>query len=232
MKNYIVRAVDWGNIQRIPTFQAIFNYFFSGSNELGVPIVFDSAGTHVNDITGNSTPIKKQLDIIEAGIYYDVIKGQNRHLADDFLGKWYGKNEKYIPNNEKRGITQLYSKIKTDVHLLQMKFRNEALLDEGIPEDYLPQMKVPFVHKTNIKIILPIEENIAQDIDDYYQNIKDQQPLTKIYGNLVGIAPLKDELTGGIRTAKKQVKYFMDTREKAINEIIKLISNIKENSNS
>ena len=223
MKTWIVRAVDWGNIQRGPTFQAIFNYFFSGSNNLPLPVVFDSAGIQVNAIMHDLTPVTKKLDIIDAGIDYDIIKGKHKRLADDFLSKWYGKSEKQIPDKEKRRISQLYSEIKTDVHLRQMEFRNEALLDAGIPEQYLPGMRVPFKHDKNLGLIIPVEERIAQKIEDYYQPFKDKKPITKIYGNLVGIKPLKDELTGGTETARKQVKYFMDTREKAIEEIIRLL---------
>ena len=40
----------------------------------------------------------------------------------------------------------------------------------------------------------------------------------------IGIDPLNDEFTGGMDTARKQVKYFMDTRDKAIKEILALIS--------
>lgn len=220
---WIIRAVDWGNIQRSPTFQAIFNYFFSDIYEFSLPVVFDSAGTRVDDIMRNFTSVTKKLDIIDAGIHYDIVIGENKSLADDFLDKWHEKDEKHIPDKEKRRITQLYSEIKTDVHLRHMRFRNEALLEAGIPKEYLPGMRVPFRHNKNLRLILPMEENIAQQIEDYYQSFKDKQPLTETYGNLVGINHLKDELTGGIETARKQVKYFMNTREKAIEEIIKLL---------
>ena len=172
------------------------------------------------------TPVTKKLDIIDTGIDYDIIKGEHKRLADDFLSKWYGKSEEQIPDKEKRRITQLYSDIKINVHLRQMDFRNEALLDAGIPEQYLPGIRVPFRHDENLRLIIPVEESIAQKVEDYYQPFKDKKPITKIYGNLVGIKPLKDELTGGTETARKQVKYFMDTREKAIDEIIRLLSTV------
>ncbi len=221
MVTWIIRAVDWGNIQRSPTFQAIFNCY-SDSYLLDLPVIFDSAGTRVDDIMGNSTPVTKKLDVIAAGIHYDIVGREHKSLANDFLSKWYGKEEIQIPDKEKRGITQLYSKIKTDVHLEQMRFRNEALLEVGIPKEYLPGMRVPFRHNKNLRLILPLEENIAQQLEDYYQSSSDNQPLTKIYGNLVGVVSLKDELVGGIETARKQVEYFMNTREKAMEEIMKL----------
>jgi hypothetical protein len=224
MKAWIVRAVDSGNIQRSPTFQAIFTYFFSGSDELPFPIVFDSAGIDVDKILANRTPATKKLDIIDAGRYYDVIKGDNKRLAEELLGKWFGKSEAQIPDIAKGRITRLYSEIKTDVHMLQMRFRNEALLEAGIPKQYLPDMRVPFRHDKNLGLILPVEESVVRKVEDYYTPFEDEKPITRIYGNLAGIDPLKDELTGGIDTARKQVKYFMDTRDKAIKEILMLLS--------
>ncbi|OPY24443.1 MAG: hypothetical protein A4E26_00346 [Methanobacterium sp. PtaU1.Bin097] len=223
MVTWLIRAVDWGNIQRSPTFQAIFNYFFSDSSKLTIPVIFDSAGTRVDDIMGDSTPVTKKLDMIHAGIHYDIVKGADKSLADDFLSKWYGKDETHIPLKEKRGITRIYSKIKTDVHLEQMRFRNVALMEAGIPEEFLPGMRVPFRHNKNLRLILPLEENIVQQVEDYYKSSSNKQPLTKIYGDLVGIDYLEDELVGGIKTARKQVEYFMNTRDEAMEEITKLL---------
>lgn len=87
-------------------------------------------------------------------MYYDLLHGENKSLADDFLSKWHGKDETQISDKEKLGITKLYSKIKTDVHLNQMQLRNEALLEAGIPKQYLPGMRVPFRHNQNLKLIL------------------------------------------------------------------------------
>jgi hypothetical protein len=54
-------------------------------------------------------------------------------------------------------------------------------------------------------LIIPVEESIAQKVEDYYQPFKDKKPTTKIYGNLVGINPLKDELTGGMKLQKNKL---------------------------
>lgn len=224
MARWIIRAVDWGNIQRSPTFEAIFNYFYSDSNSLPVPVVFDSAGTRVNQIMQNLTPIFKQLDIMDASLTLDIVKGKNKHLAEELISKWYGKEDEQIPKKNKREMTLLYSKIKENVHLHQMQYRNEALLDVGIPEQYLPGIRVPFKHDDNLKLIIPVEENIAQDIEDFYKPLENNQPATEIYGDLVGIKPLKDDLNGGIKIAKKQVEYFMKTREQAIERINALIA--------
>jgi len=226
MARWIIRAVDWGNIQRSPTFEAIFNYFYSDSNSLPVPVVFDSAGTRVNQIMQNLTPIFKQLDIMDAGLTLDIVKGENKHLAEELISKWYGKEDEEIPKKNKMEITHLYSKIKENVHLRQMQYRNEALLDVGIPEQYLPGMRVPFKHNGKLKLIIPVEENIAQDIEDFYRPLENNQPVTEIYGDLVGVNPLKDELDGGVKIARKQVDYFMKTRKQAIEGINSLIARI------
>jgi hypothetical protein len=85
-------------------------------------------------------------------------------------------------------------------------------------------MRVPFRHDKNLGLILPVEESVVRKVEDYYTPFDDEKPITRIYGNLAGIDPLKDELTGGIDTARKQVKYFMDTRDKVIKEILMLLS--------
>jgi hypothetical protein len=129
-----------------------------------------------------------------------------------------------IPDKEKGRITWLYSEIKTDVHMLQMRYRNEALLEAGIPKQYLPGMRVPFRHDENLGLILPVEESVVGKVEDYYASFIDKKPITRIYGELAGINPLKDELIGGIETARKQVNYFMDTRDSAIKGILRLFS--------
>jgi hypothetical protein len=223
MKTWIVRAVDSGNIQRSPTFQAIFTYFFSSAGNMPFPIVFDSAGIDVDNIMADSTPATRKLDIINAGRYYDLLNHDNKMMADELVGMWFGKSEAEIPDNEKIRITRLYSMMKTDVHTLQMKFRNEALLEVGIPKQYLPGMRNPFRHDAGVRLLLPLDESVARKIDNYYKSLKEDRPITRIYGDLVGTGSLIDELTGGMETARKQVRYFMDTREKAMNEILKLL---------
>ncbi len=71
-----------------------------------------------------------------------------------------------IPDKEKGRITWLYSEIKTDVHMLQMRYRNEALLEAGIPKQYLPGMRVPFRHDENLGLILPVEESVVGSWQD------------------------------------------------------------------
>ena len=202
----------------------IFNHFFSGFDRLPFRVVFDSAGIDVDKIMANATPATKKLGIIYAGRSYDLIKGGNMQLADELLGMWLGKNEALIPEKEKERITRLYSDIKTGVHMIQMRFRNEALLDAGIPERCLPGMRAPFRHDENLRLILPVEESVFGKVDDFYGQIKTKRPITRLYGSLAGISPLEDELTGGIETARKQVRYFMDTRDKAMEEIVTLLS--------
>jgi protein-tyrosine-phosphatase len=224
IKNRIVRAVDSGNIQRSPTFQAIFNYYYSSSDQLPSGVVFDSAGIDVEKILANSTPAAKKLDIIDAARYYDLIRDDDRLTAKTLLDRWLSKSEAQIPAHEKERITVLYSRIKNNVHTLQMRFRNEALLEAGIPQRFLPGMRVQFTQVENLALVMPVEESVSGKLEDYYRLVPAGKPIIKIYGDLAGSSPLKDELTGGLATARKQVKYFMDTREKAIKEIVSLLS--------
>lgn len=222
MKSYIVRAVDSGNIQRSPTFQAIFSYTFLKSTDLPFKIIFDSGGIDVDKILANSTPATKKLSIIDAGLYYNVIDGMNKSVASDLIKLWYGMSDEEIPEKEKMIITKVYSEVKTKVHTVQMNYRNAVLIEAGIPKNFLPDMRVPFRHETNLRLILPVEKSVTKKVEDYYKNLQAQAPMIRLYGDLVGVEPLKDELKGGIETARKQVNYFMDTRYEAMKEIVKL----------
>ena len=53
MANVIIRAVDSGNIQRSPTFQAIFNHTLSLYDDFPFQITFDSGGIDVDIIMKN-----------------------------------------------------------------------------------------------------------------------------------------------------------------------------------
>jgi len=113
-----------------------------------------------------------------------------------------------------------------------MNCRNAALSEIGIPKRSLPGMRVPFRHEKGLRLVLPVEEQVAVKVQGYYERLGGkapdgkmfEKPMIKCYGNLVGIEPLEDELKGGMETARKQVKYFMDTRHKAIKEIINLLA--------
>jgi hypothetical protein len=223
MKTWIVRAVDSGNIQRSPTFQAIFRYFYSKLDRMPFEILFDSAGIDVDRIMANDTPATRKLDIIDAGRNYSLLKGSNKQLADELVGKWLGESEGRIPDNEKARVTRLYSEIKTDIHTLQIKFRNNALLEAGIPEQFLPEMRVPFRHDEDLGLILPLEEAVMRKVDKYYEPFPHKKPMVRIYGDLAGANTLNDELISGIETARKQVRYFMDTRDRVVERIVILL---------
>ncbi len=183
----------------------------------------------------NSTPATKKLSIIDAGLYYDAIHGKNKSIASDLVHKWCEKSDDKIPEKEKAIITNVYSEIKTNVHKIQMNYRNAALTEAGIPDKFLPNMRVPFRHAKNLRLVLPVEKTVVQKVQDYYNNLESEtqnkeiikRPIIKLYADLVGVEPLEDVLTGGMETARKQVKYFMDTRYKAIKEIIKILNDIE-----
>ena len=103
-----------------------------------------------------------------------------------------------------------------------MKFRNEALLEAGIPEEFLPGMRTPFRNHDDLKLVLPVERKVVAKVENYFQNI-DNKPKIILYGDIVGVEPLADELKGGMETARKQVDYFMNTRDKAMEAFIELL---------
>lgn len=221
----IIRAVDSGNIQRSPTFQAIFNYMLSMTDDFPLQVTFDSGGIDVDSILKNKTPALKKLNILDAGVYYDLVEGKERELTQELIDTWLYVRAEEIPNEQQEIITNLYAANKTKVHAIQMKFRNEALLEAGIPKKFLPGMRVPFRNHRNLKLVLPVEREVVKKVEKYYQTLGNEvhRPRTILYGEMVGIESLPDELKGGIITARKQVKYFMDTRNKAMEKIVEIL---------
>lgn len=224
MGKIIIRAVDSGNIQRSPTFQAIFNYTLSEIKGYPLQIVFDSGGIDVDAIMKDQTPALKKLSILDAGLYYDLIEAKEKNLTQELIEKWFHKNEENIPEEQKEIITRIYAANKDKIHTIQMKFRNEALLEAGIPKEFLPGMRTPFRNHEDLKLVLPVERTVVAKVEKYFQDIgDDNKPKIILYGDIVGVEPLADELKGGIDTARKQVNYFMDTRNKAMEAFIELL---------
>jgi hypothetical protein len=218
MKKFIIRAVDSGNIQRSPTFQAVFNYTISMTDDYPVQLSFDSGGIDVDDILKNRAPALKKISILDAGLYYDLIEGKEKDLAQELIDTWLHGKEEEIPDKEKEIITDLYARNKTKIHAIQMKFRNEALLEAGIPGKFLPGMRIPFRNHRSLILVLPLERKVLDRVVRYYL-VRDndiRKPKIILYGDLVGTEPLSDELKGGIKTAREQVNYFMNTRKIAM----------------
>ena len=218
--------MDSGNIQRSPTCQAIFNHALSSTEDFPLQITFDSGGIDVDDILKNRTPALKKLSILDVGLYYTLIEGSDKDLTQDLINTWFRGKEEEIPDAQKKIITGLYAKYKTEIHTIQMKFRNDALIEVGIPPKYLPGMRVPFRNHKDLKVVLPVERKVVKKVEQYFQTFGNENYKSQIilYGDMVGIEALPDELKGGMETARKQVKYFMDTRKKAMEKIIEICS--------
>jgi len=73
---------------------------------------------------------------------------------------------------------------------------------------------------------LPVERKVVQKVEQYYEILGKNIPIPTIilYGDLVGVEPLPDELKEGMEIARKQVKYFMNTCEKAMEKFIEICS--------
>ncbi|MCK4757110.1 MAG: hypothetical protein KAS67_01520 [Thermoplasmata archaeon] len=225
MEKIIVRAVDSGNIQRSPTFQAIFNHAISMMDDLPFDLEFDSAGMDVDKIIDNTTPALKKLSILDAGLYYDLIEGREKDLVQELIETWSYEKEENIPVEQKNIITGLYAENKTKVHTIQMEYRNKALLEAGIPKEFLPGMRNPFSHDDGPRLILPVEMPVMKKVEGYYQDhgLGGQIPRIIMYGDIVGIESLPDVLKGGMRTAREQVEYFMNTCEVAMERIVEIM---------
>ncbi len=223
MTSRIVRGVDWGNIQRSPTFQVIFNTFTKPS-ELKYPIIFDSAGIVVDKILANESPVTAKLSIIDTGLGYDIIPEDIKSEALRLVESWKGFDASKITDEALGEITGIYAQVKDIVHTRQMEYRNTALVEAGVAKEDLPGMRIPYRHHPDLKIILALDRVVIPKLEEYYREMKDvSKPKIILYGDLVGREPLKDTHKGRMETARSQVKYFLDTRTKALEEIGELL---------
>ncbi len=226
MHKAIVRGVDWGNIQRSPTFEAVFSKHTSETKH-PFPIVFDSGGIMVEKILANLSPVKVKLSIIDTGLVYGILPEDIKQTAQELVDECRDIEDDMIFDNIKRSITGVYAQVKDLVHTKQMDFRNKALIEAGILEDSLPGMRVPYKHHSDLKLVLALDQIVVTKLEEYYQALEQKEditrPLIKIYGNLVSREPLKDIHTGGMETARNQVKYFLETQDSAMKKIIETL---------
>ncbi len=222
MEKCIIRCVDSGNIQRSPTFQAVFRWTAS-KMRLPEGLIFDSAGIDVDKIMANSTPTPKKLDIINIGVYERLFGEKDGKVAEDLISSWLGKPETEIPESIKGEVIRFYAANKTRIHSVQMGYRDAALKEAGIPERFIPGMRNPFRHEKDLRLILPVDGDSARKVANYYSSIGEQMPDIKLYAELIGTGQLLDELIGGMDLARKQLQYFLGTRYVAIERICKLL---------
>lgn len=175
----------------------------------------------VDKIRANTNPIRVKLSIIDAGLGNGILPAEISKKASELVETW--KNKEEIPEQTQQSITEVYSNVKDLVHGEQMRLRNRALVESGIPDELLPGMRVPYRYDPDLKLVLALDQVVIPKLDEYYEKTRETKPSIMLYGSLVGKEPLEDTHTGGMETARSQVKYFLETQEQAMEKIVEIL---------
>jgi hypothetical protein len=218
MTSPIAMGVCSGNVQRSPTYEAVIKYELAEEGYSPADLRIESAGINVEKILANKAPSHKMVNILRAGLKYGLVRPEIKDDVELLVRKYQGSSES-VDEQEKARIASFYSEVRPAVHGALATYRNIALEQAGVPKEHVPtEIYVPFEQKEGLGIVLAMDEGVLTKLKERIGN--DKTPLTT-YGELVGRAPLEDDLTSGLEGAVRQVEYFMDTRQKAVNEIFK-----------
>lgn len=201
------------NIQRSGTFEAVLDY--ERQAQRLDDLMISSAGINVETILANTAPLKIQLNILIAGLYYGLVRAEIRNAVRSIVE--HGYDQEHTDQ-----IRDLYAEIRPLVHGVCLAFRNQALQEAGITNFPLPYSR--FDPKQNYGLILPMDLKDTEKILLRYKGLDLQKPKVVSYGRFVGIDDLVDDVVGGLAGARKTVQYFMDTRKTAIQKMIESFS--------
>src|SRR3989344_403821 len=201
-----------GNIQRSATFDAVINYELEYQRITDLNV--SSAGINVEKILTNETPLDTQVNMLKAGLHYGLVRYEIKREVEKVVSN--GLEQEHTDN-----IKALYGEIRPLVHGYNLQFRNQALAEAGITN--FPPPYTPLNPAKDFKLVLPMVGKHIPKIEARYNEKGITKPVIMTYGSLVGIDDLADNLQGGLAGAQVNVKYFMDTRKRAVEKMQELV---------
>lgn len=209
MNQIKVVGVCTANVARSPLLEAVLRYELQTREIDWVDV--SSAGTNVENILKNTVSLARELRIFDAGLYYGLVRTEIKQKVANVLAQG--------PEQENTDeIRALYAEVRPLVHGHLVAMRNQALREAGLT--HFPAPYTPFQPASDIALVLPVNIKECEKIREAYQRCGIPHPEIKTYGTLVGTQDLEDNLKGGLEEARRVVAYFMDTRKKAIDEIV------------
>lgn len=226
--NYNVVGACAGHVQRSPSMQAVLNYAKDRSgHELADRVFITSAGFRVKQIEANEVSLGSMLKVIGVVLGYG--------LADE---SELGFNYMAYKMMEQRGdshfmnpqvvdsIRIAYAKLRPRGVELLAGYRRQALVELGVPEEYDPVSSKPFEPGENLDFVICAEKKVEKEIRSQVEGWSEGKegvmlPEIAVYGSIVGAEPLDDVLDGGLDEAIFQVRYFIDTADRALQQIFR-----------
>ena len=211
MKTKIIGLCS-ANIERSASFDTAVNYELREQKNKVLEV--SSAGLNVEKILASTSPLRIQVKILNAGLHYGLVRDEIKEQVEAVVSRGFEQEH----TDEIRG---LYAQVRPLVHGYNLALRNQAFAEEGITD--FPTPYGVFDPSKNFNLVLPMAEKDISKVVAKYETTGIQQPTTMTYGELVGVEQLVDNVSGGLEGARHKVQYFMDTRKKAVEKMMKYV---------
>lgn len=208
-------SVCRANVQRSPTCEAILHYEASqrGLSDMH----FISRGTVVSAMLSGEPTMLSLQKVLNGALYYNVIPANKKEEVIHLLSQIHDLK---CDDDTLARLRSYFAQYGMQTLGILAGYRNSALTLAGIPENMLPGMLRQY-DPNEPGLVITMGPRLAESILELHTATK---PQVICYGDLVGKSSLEDNLMGGLAEAKRQVEYFMDTRKKALDLILGLIS--------
>ncbi|MBS3136272.1 hypothetical protein J4401_04905 [Candidatus Woesearchaeota archaeon] len=172
-------------------------------------LVTENASLNAANILANNSPLERQLKILEAGLHFGLVRYNIWKRVEDIVG--LGTKQELTDE-----IRALYADVRPLFHGLQVAHRNQALKEVGI-ECNLPPY-TPFNAGGNYNFVIVMAE---KDVKKAQAMVRQGTATITSYGALINQNDPKDDLLSGLEGAREVVQYFMSTRSRAVEALLR-----------
>ncbi len=230
-----------GNVQRSPSFEAVMRYELSQRGEPAGLVT--SAGLNVAAMRAGTLPLGNMIKGIGWALEYGLVPAERRAEAESYVARWRGRGEQAsspFDPVEDTALAQLHATVRPLIRERNVEYRNQALREARIPEEFVPGSFRPFEPWKETGIVVPMERGYGTRVSAMYRDaargehvaIEDpsasqprmvRAPHIVAYPDLVDGPDLPDNPSGGIAEARHVVEYLMQTRERAADGLLALL---------
>ncbi len=232
--------------------EAVQKYALDEEIEKGryLPVEIDSGGINIPQLLSGTVGWQTYGKQFLAGVRYKVEGSDSelvKTLADKFQKLGADEFAAYMENEATEEMRDqardMFMTIRPQTHRKIADQGNQALIDAGIPENYIPGFNQPLRIENYIDVILMADGEDRKKVNKLYNNIDEGQltfvkilkPIAEEYRvetigtrsvivpkittflDFIGIGgDIKDDPAGGIEKARQTVSAYMDNRHRFI----------------